>query len=421
VDLAPSSERHPSYRIDPRRSASHGIRPRVCPTFDIPVVRPLPGFVGLSRHCRSARVLPRTRTRSALVVSHHLDGLLRTQASGLLHPEAERGSLRFAMPPPPSAGRSHRSWAGAPFPATRFTPFEEFPSSAAVPRRRGRCPPAVAADNASSRTPKRTFLRTAVPVVALDVSRTTEAVSATSSHAAFRASLRSRSLEICSERPATAGMRSLPCPSLPCGPGRAHRPVLRGAPGPCFLEPTEADPNPRAELASELHESLRQRAHTSVGQTRTNHSSRCSPLGASHSKWLATSRLAPICDSLASLHRCLLGSRSLPKRCRRPQPHHAAGCQTVPAQDEPAAGRGPASGAASFRALLHRRVRSVASRCQPPTPYPSMGFVPLRGSFSPPPFQRRARGAPPLRPSLLRFHAPGEPGSLPSQSVRRVR
>jgi hypothetical protein len=100
MDLAPSSERLPSYRIDPRRSASLGIRPRVCPAFDIPVVRPLPGFVGLSRHCRSARVLPRTRTRSALVVSHHLDGLLRTQASGLLHPEAERGSLRFAMPPP---------------------------------------------------------------------------------------------------------------------------------------------------------------------------------------------------------------------------------------------------------------------------------------------------------------------------------
>jgi hypothetical protein len=229
MDLAPSSERLPSYRIDPRRSASLGIRPRVCPAFDIPVVRPLPGFVGLSRHCRSARVLPRTRTRSALVVSHHLDGLLRTQASGLLHPEAERGSLRFAMPPPPAAGRSHRSWAGAPFPATRFTPFEEFPSSAAVPRRRGHCPLAVAADNASSRTPKHTFVHAAVPMDRFRVPPTTEAVSATSSRAAFRASLRSRSLEICSERPATAGMRSLPCPSLPCGQVRVRRPALRRA------------------------------------------------------------------------------------------------------------------------------------------------------------------------------------------------
>jgi hypothetical protein len=100
MDLAPSSERLPSYRTDPRRSASHGIGPRVCPAFGIPVVRPPPSIVGLSHHCRSARVLPRTRTRSAPVVSHHLDGLLRTQASGLLHPEAERGSLRFAMPPP---------------------------------------------------------------------------------------------------------------------------------------------------------------------------------------------------------------------------------------------------------------------------------------------------------------------------------
>jgi hypothetical protein len=32
-----------------------------------------------------------------------------------------------------------------------------------------------------------------------------------------------------------------------------------------------------------------------------------------------------------------------------------------------------------FKALLHRRVRSVSHRCQRPTPYTSMGFVPLRG------------------------------------------
>ena len=193
MDLAPSSKRRPSYRIDPRRSASHGIRPRVCPAFDIPVVRPLPGIVGLSRHCRSARVLPRTRTRSALVVSHHLDGLLRTQASGLLHPEAERGSLRFAMPPPPTAGRSHRSWVGAPFPATRFTPSEEFPSPAAAPRPRGRCPLAVTADSPSSRTPKRVFVRATVPADRSRVPRTSEAVPVTSSRAALRVSLRSRS------------------------------------------------------------------------------------------------------------------------------------------------------------------------------------------------------------------------------------
>jgi hypothetical protein len=37
------------------------------------------------------------------------------------------------------------------------------------------------------------------------------------------------------------------------------------------------------------------------------------------------------------------------------------------------------SWAANFRALLHRRVRSVEARCQASTPYSSMGFVPLRG------------------------------------------
>jgi hypothetical protein len=61
------------------------------------------------------------------------------------------------------------------------------------------------------------------------------------------------------------------------------------------------------------------------------------------------------------------------------------------------------AGAANFRALLHRRVRSVDCRCRSPTPYPSMGFVPLQGSFLPPPLQRRTQGAVLLRPSLRRF------------------
>jgi len=37
--------------------------------------------------------LPHGRSRSALVVSHHLDGFLRTRFAGLLHPAASRGSL----------------------------------------------------------------------------------------------------------------------------------------------------------------------------------------------------------------------------------------------------------------------------------------------------------------------------------------
>jgi len=42
------------------------------------------------------------------VVSHHLDGLLRAGASGLLRPEADRGSLRFAMDSPLVSRASRR-------------------------------------------------------------------------------------------------------------------------------------------------------------------------------------------------------------------------------------------------------------------------------------------------------------------------
>ncbi len=40
------------------------------------------------------------------VVSLHLDGLLRADASGLLHPKADRGSLHFAMHTPSAIGRN---------------------------------------------------------------------------------------------------------------------------------------------------------------------------------------------------------------------------------------------------------------------------------------------------------------------------
>jgi len=46
----------------------------------------------------------------------------------------------------PGTGRNRFPGADAPLPATRFTPLEEFPSPAAVPRHRGRCPLAVLAN-----------------------------------------------------------------------------------------------------------------------------------------------------------------------------------------------------------------------------------------------------------------------------------
>jgi len=67
-----------------------------------PDVRPLPGDIAASVRPVAAK----RPTRSVLVVSHHLDGLLRTQASSLLHPETEWSSLRFQNLLPPVVNRS---------------------------------------------------------------------------------------------------------------------------------------------------------------------------------------------------------------------------------------------------------------------------------------------------------------------------
>ena len=113
----------------------------VCPAVDIPTMRPLPGSL---RH-RSIRGLPRPPIRSALVVSHHLDGLVRTTGFGFVAPRSQPGfdafRARALSPHQPRPVHRDRST----LPATRFTPFEEFPSPAAVPRLRGRCPLAVRA------------------------------------------------------------------------------------------------------------------------------------------------------------------------------------------------------------------------------------------------------------------------------------
>lgn len=60
---------------------------------------------------------------------------------------APRNRTGFAAFPNelPSNGRPKPTTDGSAslFPATRFTPLEEYPSSVAVPRHRGRCPPVV--------------------------------------------------------------------------------------------------------------------------------------------------------------------------------------------------------------------------------------------------------------------------------------
>jgi hypothetical protein len=107
------------------------------PPIGNPQLRPLPGA-----EAPFGPALPRASSCSALVVSHHLDGLLRNRVTGLLHPATDQGFAAFhacRLPAPPEGDLAGR----VPIPATRFTPFEEFPSPVAAPHHCGRCLPAV--------------------------------------------------------------------------------------------------------------------------------------------------------------------------------------------------------------------------------------------------------------------------------------
>jgi hypothetical protein len=72
---------------------------------------------------------------SVLVVSHHLDGLGSLQVLGLLRPSTEQDSLRFGLVEP----STRRPGLARAVPGSAFTPFEAFPSLAAVPHHYGRC------------------------------------------------------------------------------------------------------------------------------------------------------------------------------------------------------------------------------------------------------------------------------------------
>jgi len=79
----PADCMHPIRR--PGSCASHGIHSLVClpPALDISATRPLP--VTVASNLRQSDTNP--TTRSAIVVSHHLDGLLRIAAPGVLQPK----------------------------------------------------------------------------------------------------------------------------------------------------------------------------------------------------------------------------------------------------------------------------------------------------------------------------------------------
>jgi hypothetical protein len=82
---------------DPCLSWGSSLRPFV----DVPAVRPLHGI----RRSRSGRRSHPSTSRSVRVVSHHLDGFLRTAVAGLLHPAADLGVRRVSRlaPPEPEA------------------------------------------------------------------------------------------------------------------------------------------------------------------------------------------------------------------------------------------------------------------------------------------------------------------------------
>jgi hypothetical protein len=107
------------------------------PPAGVPPTRPLP-----RAEAPFGSTPPSADSRSALVVSHHHDGFLRAEVTGLLHPATCQGFAAFRacrFPAPPEGGSARRSA----LPATRFTPFEDFPSPAAVPHHCGRCLPVV--------------------------------------------------------------------------------------------------------------------------------------------------------------------------------------------------------------------------------------------------------------------------------------
>jgi hypothetical protein len=108
-----------------------------CPPAGIPPARPLPGA-----EAPFGPALPHASSRSALVVSHHLDGLLRAKVTGLLHPVTSLGFAAFRACQASTTPEDDAASRVA-LPATRFTPFEDFPSPAAVPHHCSRCLPAV--------------------------------------------------------------------------------------------------------------------------------------------------------------------------------------------------------------------------------------------------------------------------------------
>ena len=119
-------------------SSSHGIRPLHAPLpFDRPCVHSRkPRLPSGRRYQPSTHVPPSWSLTTSTVYSAR-----RLQVCCTLLPAMEFDAF------PVSASRSPEGGSGRTFtfPAPRVIPFEEFPSSTAVPHHCGRCPPDIAA------------------------------------------------------------------------------------------------------------------------------------------------------------------------------------------------------------------------------------------------------------------------------------
>jgi hypothetical protein len=104
-----------SLRTRSYGSSSRGLA-RLAPFAGCLLLRPLP-VRGLPKQIEYLRVgFPGPTSRSALVVSHHLGGLLRTGAAGLLRPAPGLGVRRVSGRTRPHDSRRGRSGRERPFP-----------------------------------------------------------------------------------------------------------------------------------------------------------------------------------------------------------------------------------------------------------------------------------------------------------------
>jgi len=238
-----SSRAHDSHRewtaptLRPTGPAKVGCRDTPPPTSPPSVHSPV---IDIAADPGSVPRQPASESRSALVVSHHLGGFLRSKGRGLVASRCQSwGSPRFL----PSGSRSDRAHvpkdralpAGVPMHSPRrlFTPLEEFHPTAAAPRHRGRCPLAV------RRRPSRPLVPAPLPEMTLGAPR----IGASASR-------------LCSAVESVTPLQPLPAggrPILPglCSPSRSVLEV-RGHPRPLTLALCASRKSEENRVAKEL-------------------------------------------------------------------------------------------------------------------------------------------------------------------------